>query len=85
MKFIKSKPAGTRFAIFVRSDGLYLVQGFTDDKDILYSVLDPKTPKDHVPRVFLMGKNYGYGDPVSMMNVLTQVTNFSMACPATRT
>ncbi len=81
LKFIKSKPAGTRFAIFVRSDGLYLVQGFTDDKNILYSVLDPKTPKDHVPRVFLMGMNYGHGDPVSMMNVLTQVTEFLDGIP----
>ena len=31
LKFIKSKPAGTRFAIYVRTDGLYLVQGFTAD------------------------------------------------------
>jgi VWFA-related protein len=81
LKFIKSKPAGTRFAIFVRSDGLYLVQGFTDDKDVLYSVLDPQNPKAHVPRVFLMGMNYGHGDPVSMMNVLTQVTEFMDGIP----
>jgi len=81
LKFIKSKPAGTRFAIFVRSDGLYLVQGFTDDKEVLYSVLDPQNPKAHVPRVFLMGMNYGHGDPVSMMNVLTQVTEFLDGIP----
>jgi VWFA-related protein len=81
LKFIKSKPAGTRFAIFVRSDGLYLVQGFTDDKAVLYSVLDPQNPKAHVPRVFLMGMNYGHGDPVSMMNVLTQVTEFMDGIP----
>jgi VWFA-related protein len=81
LKFIKSKPAGTRFAIFVRSDGLYLVQGFTDDKEVLYSVLDPQNPKAHVPRVFLMGMNYGHGDPVSMMNVLTQVTEFMDGIP----
>ena len=76
MKFIKNMPDGTRFAIFVRSDGLYLVQGFTADKDLLYETLDPKNPKLHVPRVFMMGKNLGYGDPASMMNVLTQVTEF---------
>jgi VWFA-related protein len=81
LKFIKSKPAGTRFALFVRSDNLYLVQGFTDDKQLLYAALDPQSPKPHVPRVFLMGHNHGYGDPASMMNVLTQVTEFLDGVP----
>ena len=48
MKFIKSMPDGTRFAIFVRSDGLYLVQGFTADKALLYATLDPS--KSQAPR-----------------------------------
>jgi VWFA-related protein len=81
MKFIKSMPEGTRFAIFIRSDGLYLVQGFTADKTILYSALDPQNPKPHVPKVFMMGKNLGYNDPASMMNVLTQVTEFLEGFP----
>lgn len=81
MKFIKSMPDGTRFAVFIRSDGLYLVQGFTADKDLLYSTLDPQNPKPHVPRVFMMGKNLGYNDPASMMNVLTQVTEFLEGIP----
>lgn len=81
LKFINSKPAGTRFALFVRSDSLYLVQGFTEDKDLLFAALDPKNPKPHVPRVFLMGHNHGYGDPASMMNVLTQVTEFLAGVP----
>jgi VWFA-related protein len=81
MKFIKSMPEGTRFAIFIRSDGLYLVQGFTADKALLYSALDPQNPKPHVPKVFMMGKNLGYGDPASMMNVLTQVTQFLEGVP----
>jgi|SRR5580658_3595119 VWFA-related protein len=81
MKFIKSKPDGTRFAVFIRSDGLYLVQGFTADKALLYATLDPQTPRPHVPRVFMMGKNLGYGDPASMMNVLTQVTEFLDGIP----
>ncbi len=81
VKFINSKPPGTRFAIFVRSDGLYLVQGFTDDKALLFATLDPRNPKPHVPRVFMMGRNLGYGDPASMMNVLTQVTKFMEGLP----
>jgi VWFA-related protein len=81
IKFIKSKPDGTRFAIFVRSDGLYLVQGFTSDKNLLFATLDPSNPKPHVPKIFMMGKNLGYGDPASMMNVLTQVTEFLDGVP----
>jgi VWFA-related protein len=81
MKFIKNMPEGTRFAIFVRSDGLYLVQGFTADKALLYATLDPQNPKPHVPRVFMMGKNLGYNDPASMINVLTQVNEFLEGVP----
>ena len=81
MKFIKSMPDGTRFAIFVRSDGLYLVQGFTADKALLYATLDPSNPKPHFPKVFMMGKNLGKGDPASMMNVLTQVNEFLEGVP----
>ncbi len=81
MKFIKSMPDGTRFAIFVRSDSLYLVQGFTADRALLYATLDPANPKPHVPKVFMMGKNLGYGDPASMINVLTQVNEFLEGVP----
>jgi VWFA-related protein len=83
MKFIKNMPEGTRFAVFVfvRSDGLYLVQGFTNDKALLYATLDPQNPKPHVPKVFMMGKNLGYGDPASMINVLTQVNEFLEGVP----
>jgi VWFA-related protein len=65
----------------VRSDSLYLVQGFTADKALLYATLDPQNPKPHVPKVFMMGKNLGYGDPASMINVLTQVNEFLEGVP----
>jgi VWFA-related protein len=55
--FIKGKPQGTRFAIFVLSDGLYLVQNFTDDQKQLSMVLDPTHPIPHLPRVFIDGQN----------------------------
>jgi VWFA-related protein len=76
LKFIASKPAGTRFAIFVTTDKLYLVQGFTDDKEALYAALDPKHPKHHVPRLFLMGRNSGYGDPYTAMDMLTHIGQY---------
>jgi VWFA-related protein len=58
MKFVKSKPLGTRFAIFVLSDGLYLVQGFTEDRNLLADALNPKNPRSHIPRIFLYADNF---------------------------
>ena len=83
MKFIASKPAGTRFAVFVHSDNLNLIQGFTDDKDLLYAALDPKHPKHHVPRAFLLASNYAYGsDPtVAAISVLTHIAQFLNGIP----
>ena len=81
LKFIKSKPAGTRFAVFVRTDGLYLVQGFTADKDQLYAALDPDGPKPHVPRVFLMGRNYGRRDPLAMIYTFVHLSEFLDGIP----
>ena len=71
LKFIRSMPDGTRFAIFVNSDGLHLVQGFTSDKNALYAALDSKHSRPHVPRIFLLGRNYGYGDPMISLDELT--------------
>ena len=81
LKFISSKPAGTRFAIFVNSDELDLAQGFTSDKDTLYAALDPKHPKSHVPRVFLMGRNYGYGNPYTVIDVFTHIGQYLDGIP----
>ncbi len=81
LKFIKTKPAGTRFAIYVRTDGLYLVQGFTADKDLLYAALNPDSPKPHVPRVFLMGRNYGRRDPLAMIYTFIHLAEFLDGIP----
>ncbi len=81
LKFIKSKPAGTRFAVFVTTDKLYLVQGFTEDKDQLYAALDPNRPKSHVPRVFMLARNYGYGDPYTATDMLTHIGEYLDGIP----
>ena len=62
LSFISEKPPGARFAIFVLSDGLRLVQGFTADQNVLYAAMDPKAPRPHVPKIFLYGENYGQGE-----------------------
>jgi VWFA-related protein len=81
LKFINSKPDGTRFAIFVNSDELALAQGFTADKNLLYAALDGKHSKAHVPRVFLYAQNYGRGDPYAMSQVLTFISSYLDGVP----
>jgi len=62
LKFIDSKPAGTRFAIYVNSDGLHLIQGFTADKALLHKAIASRGPGPHIPDQFLLGRNYGQGE-----------------------
>ena len=81
MKFIQSKPEGARFAIFVRSDGVHLIQGFTSDKHLLFQAIDPHHPKPHLPTIFLMGTNYGQGDRISAMNTLHTIVTFLDGLP----
>jgi len=81
LQFISSKPQGTRFAIFVLSDGLHLVQGFTDDEKRLSEVLDPAHPSPHLPRVFLYQNNYGRGEIGMMVSVFTFISRFLDGLP----
>jgi VWFA-related protein len=81
LKFIKSKPAGTRFAVWVTTDKLYLVQGFTEDKDVLYAALDPKHTKTHMPKVFFLARNFGYGDPYTAVDMLTHIGEYMDGFP----
>lgn len=76
LRFISAKPPGVRFAIFVLSDGLRLVQGFTDDPYVLFAAMDPKTPRPHVPKVFLYGENYGQGAISHIRWTFTQIAKF---------
>jgi VWFA-related protein len=81
LKFIENKPEGSRFAIFVRSDGLHLIQGFTSDKQQLLAAVDPHHPGPHIPMVFLMGQNWDRGDPYSAMEVLRYIAEFLDGLP----
>ncbi|MGH9587774.1 MAG: VWA domain-containing protein, partial [Acidobacteriaceae bacterium] len=81
VKFIENKPEGARFAIFVASDGLHLVQGFTSDKQKLLAVVDPNRKVRHVPRVFLMGANFGEGDKLSVTTRLDEIAAYLAPMP----
>lgn len=73
LKFVDSKPQGTRFAVFALSDGLHLVQGFSSDRAQLHATLDPAHSIPHVPRIFLLAANYGRNDSVMMASVFKQI------------
>jgi len=81
LKFIAEKPAGARFAVFVLSDGLRMVQGFTDDQAELFAAMDPKRPRAHVPKMFLYGENFGQGDIRLIRWAFTEIAHFLDALP----
>jgi VWFA-related protein len=81
IQFIQDKPEGTRFAIFVRSDGLHLIQGFTSDKALLLSAVDPHNPKPHIPVIFLMAPNFGRGDRISALDNLHAIAVYLEGLP----
>jgi VWFA-related protein len=79
LKFALSKPLGTRFAVFVLSDGLYLIQGFTEDRNRLADAVDPKNPHSHLPRIFLYADNYR--PAISTPRVLMGIAKFLSDLP----
>ena len=79
LKFVLSKPLGTRFAVFVLSDGLYLIQGFTEDRNRLADAVDPKNPHSHLPRIFLYADNYR--PAISTPRVLMSIAKFLSDLP----
>src|SRR5450755_2748551 len=81
LKFIKEKPEGTRFAVFLLSDGLHLVQGFTSDREEVFAAVDPSHPKHHVPRVFLYARNYGQGDRGLAVSVFQDIARYLDGLP----
>jgi VWFA-related protein len=51
VKFIKSQKSSTKIAIFVLSDRLHLVQGFTDDETLLMAALDSKNARARISQL----------------------------------
>lgn len=81
VKFIENKPAGARFAIFVASDGVHLVQGFTSDERKLLAAVDPKSSRPHVPEIFLMGVNFGEGEKLTATARLSEIARYLAPMP----
>jgi VWFA-related protein len=81
VKFIKDKPEGSRFAVFVWSNGLHLVQGFTSDKAQLLAAVDPNVAKPVIPKVFMLGLNYGKDSTVETLRVLGYIAEYLDGLP----
>jgi VWFA-related protein len=81
VKFIQEKPEGSRFCVFVWSDGLHLVQGFTSDKAQLLAAVAPNSPRAHIPRVFMMGPNYGRGENQATLHVMNYIAEYLNGLP----
>src|SRR3984957_7245741 len=81
VKFVKGKPEGTRFAVFVVSDGLHLVQGFTSDRERIVAAVDPPHPKHHEPKVFLYARNYGQHNQGMAVSVFQDIARYLDGLP----
>lgn len=60
--FLASKPAGTRFALYLLTCEFSQLQGFTTDQSKLLQAFDTGR-KEHIPMTFLYGPNCGGADP----------------------
>jgi len=78
LDFVDQAQPGTRFALFVNTSKLQLVQGFTSDHALVRAAILSKGPGPHLPDVFLYGENYGHDDPgavLSNMKFLAEYLN----------
>jgi VWFA-related protein len=61
--FLAKKPEGARFCLFLLTDRLQLLQGFTTDSNLLLQAFDKKRGDgNYIPVVSLMGANLGADD-----------------------
>lgn len=81
VKFVENRPQGSRFAMLAISDGLHLIQGFTSDKQLLLTALDPNGKTPHMPKVFLYSANYNLGDPYYYLAVMKDIAQYLEGLP----
>lgn len=63
-------------AIFVNAAGTSLIQGFTQDKNLLHAALLRTGPGPHVPNLFIYGANYGQANEAATMSLFTQLSRY---------
>jgi VWFA-related protein len=80
-KFIDNKPPGTRFAIFLNTDKTALIQGFTQDRELLHAALTSPGPGPHLPNMFLYGRNYGKNNDGATLSLFSQLSQYLEGVP----
>jgi VWFA-related protein len=79
--FLQSKPAGTRFALFVLAQDFRLLQGFTTDTNQLLATLDVHHPGGHIPLNLLNGQNLGKDDALMPFEVMAFLGHYLEGLP----
>ena len=81
VKFVESSPEGARFAIFVSTDGIHMIQGFTSNREELYAAIDPRSSRLHLPEQFMMGVNFGQNDELATASRLNYIGRYLSGLP----
>jgi VWFA-related protein len=79
--FLASKPAGTRFCLFLLAEDFHLVQGFTTDPQELLHAFDTHRKVQGIPLNFLMASNYGAADMDLPYEVMAFVGHYLEGLP----
>ena len=51
-------------------------RGFTNDKQLLLTALDPEGHTPHMPKVFLYSASYGIGDPNYYLAIMKDIAHY---------
>jgi VWFA-related protein len=79
--FLASKPAGTRFCLFLLAEDFHLVEGFTTDPQELLHAFDAHRRVPGIPPYFLMASNYGAADVDLPYEVMAFVGHYLEGLP----
>ena len=81
LKFVDNAQPGTRIALYVHTQKIYLLQGFTTDKEQLRAAILSKGPGPHIPDVFLFGNTYGQYDASAALSSLNYIAEYMSGIP----
>lgn len=81
LKFVDEAPAGVRIALFIRTQKIYQLQGFTTDHALLHEAIERKGPGPHIPEVFLYAGNYGRNDAMGALSAMNFIADYMSGIP----
>jgi VWFA-related protein len=81
LKFVDNAQPGVRIAIFIRTQKIYILQGFTTDHDLLREAIERKGPGPHIPDVFLYGNTNGAYDASAALSSLDFIAEYMSGIP----